>query len=130
MCFADLLIILLLKEPRADQQCDNDDMGPLMLNAFDLIILSQGLNLATIFDRGQVFNCYVVFAMRLSNHISKWSNNMNNPCTIQKELYRTIDVIFSMLQGSCDVKYIIATPILSFKGLKLINIFHISGYDI
>ena len=35
-----------------------------------------------------------------------------------------------MLQGSCDVKYIIATPILSFKGLKLINIFHISGYDI
>ncbi|KAG5048641.1 hypothetical protein JHK85_009744 [Glycine max] len=52
-CFADLLIILLLKELRADQQCDNDDMGPLMLNAFDLIILSQGLNLATIFDRGQ-----------------------------------------------------------------------------
>ncbi|ESW09659.1 hypothetical protein PHAVU_009G145400 [Phaseolus vulgaris] len=38
---------------RADQQCDNEDMGPLMLNAFDLIILSQGLNLATIFDRGQ-----------------------------------------------------------------------------
>ncbi|KHN08228.1 CBL-interacting serine/threonine-protein kinase 8 [Glycine soja] len=41
------------EELRADQQCDNDDMGPLMLNAFDLIILSQGLNLATIFDRGQ-----------------------------------------------------------------------------
>ncbi|KAG5031179.1 hypothetical protein JHK85_015161 [Glycine max] len=40
-------------EPRADQQCDKEDMGPLMLNAFDLIILSQGLNLATIFDRGQ-----------------------------------------------------------------------------
>uniref|UniRef100_A0A2P2KMB4 non-specific serine/threonine protein kinase n=2 Tax=Rhizophora mucronata TaxID=61149 RepID=A0A2P2KMB4_RHIMU len=28
-------------------------MGPLILNAFDLIILSQGLNLATLFDRGQ-----------------------------------------------------------------------------
>ncbi|KAH1245107.1 CBL-interacting serine/threonine-protein kinase 8 [Glycine soja] len=41
------------EEPRADQQCDKEDMGPLMLNAFDLIILSQGLNLATIFDRGQ-----------------------------------------------------------------------------
>ncbi|XP_061351387.1 CBL-interacting serine/threonine-protein kinase 8-like isoform X3 [Gastrolobium bilobum] len=37
----------------ANQQCDNEDMGPLMLNAFDLIILSQGLNLATMFDRGQ-----------------------------------------------------------------------------
>ncbi|KAL2340039.1 hypothetical protein Fmac_007979 [Flemingia macrophylla] len=41
------------EEQRADQQCDNEDMGPLMLNAFDLIILSQGLNLSTIFDRGQ-----------------------------------------------------------------------------
>ena len=29
-------------------------MGPLILNAFDLIILSQGLNLATLFDRGKV----------------------------------------------------------------------------
>ena len=67
---ASLLIILLLKEQRADQQCDNEDMGPLMLNAFDLIILSQGLNLATIFDRGQVFNCYIVYGCRsVSNHI-------------------------------------------------------------
>ncbi|KAK7311724.1 hypothetical protein RJT34_10035 [Clitoria ternatea] len=41
------------EEQRANQQSDNEDMGPLMLNAFDLIILSQGLNLATIFDRGQ-----------------------------------------------------------------------------
>jgi len=30
------------------------DTGPLTLNAFDLIILSQGLNLATLFDRGKV----------------------------------------------------------------------------
>ncbi|XP_022131571.1 CBL-interacting serine/threonine-protein kinase 8 isoform X2 [Momordica charantia] len=29
------------------------DMSPLTLNAFDLIILSQGLNLGTMFDRGQ-----------------------------------------------------------------------------
>ncbi|KAK7282922.1 hypothetical protein RIF29_12045 [Crotalaria pallida] len=41
------------EESKANQPCENEDMGPLMLNAFDLIILSQGLNLATIFDRGQ-----------------------------------------------------------------------------
>jgi len=74
--FCCLLIILLLQEQRADQQCDNEDMGPLMLNAFDLIILSQGLNLGTIFDRGQVFNCYIVCCdVAQSVIISKWSNN-------------------------------------------------------
>ncbi|KAG0461245.1 hypothetical protein HPP92_021542 [Vanilla planifolia] len=31
----------------------NDEVGPLVLNAFDLIILSQGLNLSTIFERRQ-----------------------------------------------------------------------------
>ncbi|XP_014503448.1 CBL-interacting serine/threonine-protein kinase 8 isoform X1 [Vigna radiata var. radiata] len=36
-----------------NQQYENDDMGPLTLNAFDMIILSQGLNLATLFDRGE-----------------------------------------------------------------------------
>ncbi|KAE9609099.1 putative protein kinase CAMK-CAMKL-CHK1 family [Lupinus albus] len=41
------------EEPKANQLCENEDTGPLMLNAFDMIILSQGLNLATIFDRGQ-----------------------------------------------------------------------------
>ncbi|KAF7817066.1 CBL-interacting serine/threonine-protein kinase 8-like [Senna tora] len=41
------------EDERINQQCENEDRGPLMLNAFDLIILSQGLNLATIFDRGQ-----------------------------------------------------------------------------
>lgn len=30
-----------------------EDEGPLTLNAFDLIILSQGLNLSSMFDRGQ-----------------------------------------------------------------------------
>ncbi|KAL0322922.1 UNVERIFIED_CONTAM: CBL-interacting serine/threonine-protein kinase [Sesamum angustifolium] len=33
------------------EQCGSDDMGPLVLNAFDLIILSQGLNLSALFDR-------------------------------------------------------------------------------
>ncbi|KAI4321456.1 hypothetical protein MLD38_034832 [Melastoma candidum] len=31
----------------------DEDTGPLILNAFDLITLSQGLNLSTLFDRGQ-----------------------------------------------------------------------------
>jgi len=35
-------------------------MGPLTLNAFDMIMLSQGLNLATLFDRGEVFNDVIV----------------------------------------------------------------------
>lgn len=34
-------------------ECEIADTGPLILNAFDMIMLSQGLNLATIFDRGQ-----------------------------------------------------------------------------
>ncbi|KDP41522.1 hypothetical protein JCGZ_15929 [Jatropha curcas] len=41
------------EEQRADEQRGNEDTGPLNLNAFDLIILSQGLNLATLFDRGK-----------------------------------------------------------------------------
>lgn len=32
-------------------------MSPLILNAFDLIILSEGLNLASLFDRDQVNHC-------------------------------------------------------------------------
>ncbi|XWS14874.1 hypothetical protein CRYUN_Cryun35bG0046500 [Craigia yunnanensis] len=41
------------KEERGNEPSGNEDMGPLILNAFDLIILSQGLNLATLFDRGK-----------------------------------------------------------------------------
>nr|CAB3473247.1 unnamed protein product [Digitaria exilis] len=35
---------------------DDDEAGPLTLNAFDLIILSQGLNLAALFDRRQDYD--------------------------------------------------------------------------
>lgn len=38
---------------RVDDQCGNEDGGPLVLNAFDLIILSEGLNLSSLFNRGQ-----------------------------------------------------------------------------
>ncbi|KAK7301076.1 hypothetical protein RJT34_11935 [Clitoria ternatea] len=41
------------EDQRTNQQCENEDMGPLTLNVFDMLILSQGLNLATLFDRGQ-----------------------------------------------------------------------------
>ncbi|GLT60560.1 hypothetical protein SLA2020_333220 [Shorea laevis] len=41
------------EEQCANEQSGNNDMGPLILNAFDLIILSQGLNLASLFDKGQ-----------------------------------------------------------------------------
>lgn len=41
------------EEQRTTEHCRNEDMGPLILNAFDLIILSQGLNLSSLFDRGQ-----------------------------------------------------------------------------
>ncbi|XVF64935.1 hypothetical protein PTKIN_Ptkin09bG0206400 [Pterospermum kingtungense] len=41
------------KEERSKEPLGNEDTGPLILNAFDLIILSQGLNLATLFDRGK-----------------------------------------------------------------------------
>lgn len=43
----------MLQEQK-DAQDGTGDTGPLTLNAFDLIILSQGLNLATLFDRGKV----------------------------------------------------------------------------
>ncbi|KAJ0805540.1 putative protein kinase CAMK-CAMKL-CHK1 family [Helianthus annuus] len=41
------------EEERPDEQNPDEDTGPLSLNAFDMIILSQGLNLASMFDRSQ-----------------------------------------------------------------------------
>lgn len=35
-----------------EQQYKNESAGPLILNAFDLIILSQGLNLSSLFTKG------------------------------------------------------------------------------
>ncbi|XP_074263645.1 CBL-interacting serine/threonine-protein kinase 8 [Silene latifolia] len=40
-------------EEQEDSQHGNNDLGPLVLNAFDLIILSQGLNLETLFDKSK-----------------------------------------------------------------------------
>ncbi|CAL1395565.1 unnamed protein product [Linum trigynum] len=41
------------EEQSTVEEGGSEDLGPLILNAFDLIILSQGLNLGTLFDRGQ-----------------------------------------------------------------------------
>lgn len=36
------------------EQSETKEGGPLMMNAFEMITLSQGLNLSVLFDRGQV----------------------------------------------------------------------------
>ncbi|XP_042494598.1 CBL-interacting serine/threonine-protein kinase 8-like isoform X2 [Macadamia integrifolia] len=41
------------EEQQVNEKSGKEDMGPLNLNAFDLIILSQGLNLSALFDRQQ-----------------------------------------------------------------------------
>ncbi|KAA8528395.1 hypothetical protein F0562_035750 [Nyssa sinensis] len=41
------------EEERVNEQCKDENVGPLTLNAFDLIILSQGLNLSSLFAREQ-----------------------------------------------------------------------------
>ncbi|KAL7619283.1 CBL-interacting serine/threonine-protein kinase 8 [Lactuca sativa] len=41
------------EEGGGDEQQTDEDACPLSLNAFDMIILSQGLNLSSMFDRGQ-----------------------------------------------------------------------------
>ncbi|KAJ3695671.1 hypothetical protein LUZ60_001048 [Juncus effusus] len=40
------------------QNRNNEELGPLNLNAFDLIMLSQGLNLSSLFDRREDFSKY------------------------------------------------------------------------
>ncbi|KAH7650937.1 Non-specific serine/threonine protein kinase protein [Dioscorea alata] len=39
------------EDGQVNTQAGNEEFGPLSLNAFDLIILSQGLNLSALFDR-------------------------------------------------------------------------------
>lgn len=46
-----------MQDGQVNTQAGNEEFGPLSLNAFDLIILSQGLNLSALFDRKEV--CFV-----------------------------------------------------------------------
>ncbi|KAG6532046.1 hypothetical protein ZIOFF_005884 [Zingiber officinale] len=48
------LFLGVLSCKKVNEQSRNEQLGPLNLNAFDMIILSTGLNLATLFDRRQV----------------------------------------------------------------------------
>ncbi|KAH9626561.1 hypothetical protein KSS87_005541 [Heliosperma pusillum] len=49
----DIYAVFDATEEQEDSQHGNNDLGPLVLNAFDLIILSQGLNLETLFDKSK-----------------------------------------------------------------------------
>ncbi|XP_056162052.1 CBL-interacting serine/threonine-protein kinase 24-like isoform X2 [Syzygium oleosum] len=42
-----------IKEQYVDEQSESKDGGPLIMNAFEMIALSQGLNLSSLFDRQQ-----------------------------------------------------------------------------
>nr|KAJ0211517.1 hypothetical protein LSAT_V11C400165600 [Lactuca sativa] len=44
------------EERGGDEQQIDEDACPLSLNAFDMIIMSQGLDLSSMFDRGQGLN--------------------------------------------------------------------------
>ncbi|CAA6667538.1 unnamed protein product [Spirodela intermedia] len=41
------------EDQQGNGKVENGNAGPLILNAFDLIVLSEGLNLSAMFDRGQ-----------------------------------------------------------------------------
>lgn len=62
----------------ADDQSKNEESGPMNLNAFDLIILSHGLNLAALFDRRQ----------DLSNHQTRFLS-----CKPAKVVLSTMEVV-------------------------------------
>ncbi|CAL5360794.1 unnamed protein product [Camellia sinensis] len=42
-----------IEEQHVTEQSENNDSGPLIMNAFEMITLSQGLNLSALFDRRQ-----------------------------------------------------------------------------
>jgi len=44
-----------LQEQYVSGQVEGDAGGPLIMNAFEMITLSQGLNLSALFDRQQVY---------------------------------------------------------------------------
>ncbi|PIA42444.1 hypothetical protein AQUCO_02000114v1 [Aquilegia coerulea] len=44
-----------IEDEYVSEQVDNKDNGPLIMNAFEMITLSQGLNLSALFDRRQDF---------------------------------------------------------------------------
>lgn len=49
----------LVQEQFVKEQREVKDVGPSLMNAFELISLSQGLNLSALFDRRQVYCFYM-----------------------------------------------------------------------
>lgn len=43
-----------MQDKYVNEESNNDGGGPLIMNAFEMITLSQGLNLSALFDRRQV----------------------------------------------------------------------------
>lgn len=56
--FGLLIVAGNLQEQYVDEQSESKDGGPLIMNAFEMIALSQGLNLSSLFDRQQVEFCF------------------------------------------------------------------------
>lgn len=44
-----------MQDKYVNEESRNDGGGPLIMNAFEMITLSQGLNLSALFDRRQVW---------------------------------------------------------------------------
>lgn len=44
-----------MQDKYVNEESHNNDDGPLIMNAFEMITLSQGLNLSALFDRRQVY---------------------------------------------------------------------------
>lgn len=55
-----------MQDQYVSEQKANNERGPLVMNAFEMITLSQGLNLSALFDRRQVcvdlylFQCFLL----------------------------------------------------------------------
>jgi hypothetical protein len=48
------------------ENVERNDEGPLMMNAFEMITLSQGLNLSALFDRRQVVPDFLLLVIEIS----------------------------------------------------------------
>lgn len=51
---AILVVSGILQDQYVTEQSTTSESGPLIMNAFEMITLSQGLNLSALFDRRQV----------------------------------------------------------------------------
>jgi hypothetical protein len=50
----DFILCFFFQDKYVSEEVTHKDGGPLMMNAFEMITLSQGLDLSALFDRQQV----------------------------------------------------------------------------